>query len=115
MEPALLPADVGKALSYSIKHQNNLGLKLLHETEDRIDRQGVTDAEGIYKVAQAYAVLGDKASALRILRHSIGGGFFCYPYFVRDPLLQNLRNEPEFQALMEQARQRHDQFKKSFF
>jgi hypothetical protein len=38
-----------------------------------------------------------------MLRHSIGGGFFCYPYFVRDPLLQNLRNEPEFQTLMTQA------------
>jgi len=32
-----------------------------------------------------------------MLEHSIGGGFFCYPYFVRDPLLQNLRNEAEFQ------------------
>ena len=115
MEPALLPADVGKALSYSIKHENEMGLKLLHETENRIERQGVTDAEGIYKVAQAYAVLGDKASALHMLEHSIGGGFFCYPYFVRDPLLQKLRNEAEFQSLMDQARQRHDQFKASFF
>ena len=115
MEPALLPADVGKALSYSMKHENQMGLKLLHETENRIERQGVTDAEGIYKVAQAYAVLGDKPSALHMLEHSIGGGFFCYPYFVRDPLLQNLRNEAGFQALMDQARQRHDQFKASFF
>jgi len=115
MEPALLPADVGKALSYSIKHENEPGVKLLHETEDRIERQGVTDSEGIYKVAQAYAVLGDKVAALHMLRLSIGGGFFCYPYFVRDPLLQNLRNEPEFKTLMDQARQRHDQFKASLF
>ena len=115
MEPSLLPADVGKALSYSIKHEDARGLKLLHETEDRIEEQGVTDAEGIYKVAQAYAVLGDKASALHMLRHSIGGGFFCYPYFVRDPLLQNIRNEPEFQTLMSEARQRHEQFKAKFF
>jgi TolB-like protein/Tfp pilus assembly protein PilF len=115
MEPSLLPADVGKALSYSIKHEDARGLKLLHETEVRIDEQGVTDAEGIYKVAQAYAVLGDKASALHMLRHSIGGGFFCYPYFVRDPLLQSLRNEPEFQTLMSQARQRHEEFKTKFF
>jgi tetratricopeptide (TPR) repeat protein len=115
MEPSLLPANVGKALSYSIKHEDARGLKLLHETEDRIEEQGVTDAEGIYKVAQAYAMLGDKVSALHMLRHSIGGGFFCYPYFVRDPLLQNLRNEPEFQTLMSQARQRHEEFKAKFF
>jgi eukaryotic-like serine/threonine-protein kinase len=115
MQPSLLPADVGKALSDSIKHDNAAGLKLLHETEDRMEAQGVSDAEGIYKVAQAYAVLGDKDSALHMLRHSIGGGFFCYPYFVRDPLLQNLRNEPEFQTLLNQARQRHEEFKARFF
>jgi len=114
-DPSLLPADVGKALSYSIRHDNASGLELLRQTEGKIEERGVTDAEGIYKVAQAYAVLGDKASALHMLRHSIGGGFFCYPYFVRDPLLQNIRNEPEFQALMSQARQRHEQFKARFF
>ena len=113
--PSLLPAQVGKALSDSIKHDNAAGLKLLEQTEGKIDERGVSDAEGIYKVAQAYAVLGDKSSALHMLRHSIGGGFFCYPYFERDPLLQSLRGEPEFQALMKQAQQRHDQFRAAFF
>jgi eukaryotic-like serine/threonine-protein kinase len=114
-EPSLLPADVGKALSYSIKHEDARGLTLLKETENRIEEQGVSDAEGIYKVAEAYAVLGDKVSALHMLRHSIGGGFFCFPYFVRDPLLQNLRDEPEFRTMMNQAQQRHEQFKGMFF
>ena len=106
---------MGKALSYSIKHDNARGLALLRETEDKIEERGVTDPEGIYKVAQAYAVFGDKQSALHMLRHSIGGGFFCYPYFMQDPLLQSLRGEPEFQLLMNQAKQRHDQFRKTFF
>jgi len=114
-DPSLLPADVGKALSYSIKHENARGLKLLQETESKIEERGVSDAEGIYKVAQAYAVLGDKVSALHMLRHSIGGGFFCYPYFERDPLLQSLRGEPEFQELMNLALHRHEQFKTAFF
>jgi len=114
-DPSLLPADVGKALSDSIRHDNAGGLKLLEQTESKIEERGVTDAEGLYKLAQAFAVLGDKASALHMLRHSIGGGFFCYPYFVSDPLLQNLRNEPEFTALMKQALDRHEQFKTTFF
>jgi|CZLA01.1.fsa_nt_gi serine/threonine protein kinase len=114
-DPSLLPATVGKALSYSIKHDNARGLKLLEQTEIKIEERGVSDAEGMYKVAQAYAVLGDKASALHMLRHSIAGGFFCYPYFVRDPLLQSLRDEPEFQTLMSQALHRHEQFKATFF
>ncbi len=114
-DPSLLPANVGKALSDSIKQDKARGVKLLKQTEDKIEERGVSDPEGMYKVAQAYAVLGDKPSALHMLRHSIGGGFFCYPYFVSDPLLQNLRGEPEFQALLSQARQRHEQFKATFF
>jgi hypothetical protein len=34
---------------------------------------------------------------------------------VRDPLLQNLRGEREFQELMQQASRRHEQFKSAFF
>jgi tetratricopeptide (TPR) repeat protein len=112
---SLLPADVGKALSYSIRHDKTRGLKQLQQTENNIEERGVSDPELIYKVAQAYAVLGDKASALHMLRHSIDGGFFCYPYFVRDPLLQSLRGEPEFRVLMNQASHRHEQFKATFF
>jgi tetratricopeptide (TPR) repeat protein len=112
---SLLPTAVGKALSYSIKHDNARGLKLLQRTEQEIEERGVSDPEGIYKMAQAYAILGDKASALHMLRHSIGGGFFCYPYLVRDGLLQSLHDEPEFQELVNQSLRRHEQFKATFF
>jgi TolB-like protein len=114
-DPSLLPADVGRALSYSIRRDNARGLKLLRQTEGKIEERGVSDAEGLYKVAEAYAVLGDKTSALHMLRHSIGGGFFCYPYFLRDPLLESLHDEPEFQTIMKQALRRHEEFKTTFF
>jgi len=114
-DPSLLPAIVGKALSYGIKHDNSRGLKLLQEAESKIEERGVADAEGLYKVAQAYAGLGDKASALHMLRHSIGGGFFCYPYFLHDPLLQSLRSDAEFRKILDQARERHEDFKAKFF
>jgi len=115
LDPKLLPAQIGKALSYAIAHQNRRGLELLHETENRIEASGVSDAELIYKVAQAYAVLGDKQSALHMLGHAIEGGFFCYSYFVRDPLLDSLRDQPEFRRRMQEARQRHEEFKAKFF
>ena len=114
-DPSSLPARIGKALELSIARQNAQAVRLLRDTEQQIQQRGVTDAEGMYKVAQGFAVLGDKASALRMLRQSIAAGFFCYPYFERDPLLSNLRNEPEFEELMAQARQRHEQFKATFF
>jgi DNA-binding winged helix-turn-helix (wHTH) protein/TolB-like protein/Flp pilus assembly protein TadD len=107
--------QAGRALSYAIEGKKLEGAELLRNTEMRILERGVSDAEGIYKVAQAYAVLGDHTSALRLLRMSIDQGFFCYPYFINDPLLDSLRNEAEYGALMEKARARHEGFKQKFF
>ena len=83
--------------------------------ETKINDRGVGDPEASYKIAQAFAVLGDGKSALRVLGNSIDSGFFCYPYFLTDPLLDSVRTEPEFDKLMSAARQRHDAFAKSFF
>jgi eukaryotic-like serine/threonine-protein kinase len=114
-DPSLMQAAIGKALSYAVGNDNSAGLALLRHTEEKIEKLGVSDAEGIYKVAQAYAVLGDRASSRRMLRRSVEGGFFCYPYFESDPLLNNLRREPEFAEIMTQAGERHEQFKARFF
>ncbi len=114
-EPKSLYTQIGQALRLGITKQNAQGLELLRATEQQIAAQKVTDAEAIYKVAQAFAELGDAAAALRILRRSIEGGFFCYPYFMNDPLLSNIRSEAEFSALMQTARQRHEEFKRRFF
>jgi DNA-binding winged helix-turn-helix (wHTH) protein/TolB-like protein len=107
--------QAGRALSYAIEGKRVEGIELLRNTEMRIMERGVSDAEGVYKVAQAYAVLGDHAGALRLLRLSIDQGFFCHPYFITDPLLDSLRGEAEYNELMEKARARHEEFKKKFF
>jgi tetratricopeptide (TPR) repeat protein len=65
---SVFPVKVGKALSYSIKRDDARGLKLLAQTEDKVEELGVSDAEDIYKLAQAYAVLGDRVSALHICK-----------------------------------------------
>ncbi len=114
MNPSLMPVQAGKALSYAIDNQTAPGIELLRRTEKMIAESGVTDPEGIYKVAQSFAALGDKQSALRLLRKSIEGGFFCYPYFANDALLANLRGESEFTTLMEMARRRYEEFNRKF-
>jgi DNA-binding winged helix-turn-helix (wHTH) protein/TolB-like protein/Flp pilus assembly protein TadD len=106
---------IGKAFSLAINGRNKEGINLLLETRQMIEERNVSDAEAIYKVAQAYAVLGDKPSALRLLRRSIDGGFYCYPYFKSDPLLENIRSDPEYARLLELARLRHEEFKNQYF
>jgi TolB-like protein len=110
-----LYAQIGRSLSDSIARRGSEGLELLHELESKIEQRGVGDPEGTYKIAEAYAVLGDKASALRMLRYSIEHGFFAWSYFITDPLLSSIRNEPQFADFMAVAHERHTAFQRRFF
>jgi TolB-like protein/DNA-binding winged helix-turn-helix (wHTH) protein len=115
LDRTLLQAEIGKALSFRIQHQNPKAAAILNSLETKLNERGMVDPEAIYKIAQAYASIGDKTSALRVLRRSIENGFFPYPYFAADPLLDSLRSEGEFSKLMNVARQRHEGFKSEFF
>jgi tetratricopeptide (TPR) repeat protein len=114
-EDPTLYSGIGKALSDSIHQRKAEGLGLLNGLERQIRERGVGDPEATYKIAEAYAVLGDKISAGRALRTSVESGFFSYPYLSRDPLLNDLRSEPEFDEILQKARQRHEAFKRAFF
>lgn len=110
-DPSLLQAEVGAALGYAIQGRNKAGLELMRQTEAKVLERGLEDGEGIFKIAQAYAVLGDKRSALRVMRRSVDGGFFCYPYFESDPLLTGIRREPAFLEIAAKARARANRFR----
>jgi serine/threonine protein kinase/tetratricopeptide (TPR) repeat protein len=114
LNPALPQAEIGKALADGYRHENPAGLKLLREAEDRAQERGVTDGEGLYKIGQGYAALGDGSSALRILRKSIEAGFYPYSYFQTDPLLNPIRQRPEFPAVMDEAQRRAEEFRSKF-
>lgn len=115
LDQSLFQAQIGKALSLGIRGHVSEGLLMLQQVETRIDQRGVGDPEAAYKIAQGYAVLSDRESALRVLERSIDSGFFPYPYLLTDPLLDNLRKEPDFMRLMSSARQRHEAFARAFF
>jgi TolB-like protein/predicted Zn-dependent protease len=115
LDRSVLQAEIGRAFSLGMQHQESEAAGILRALENKISERGMVDPEAIYKIAQAYATLGDKTSALRVLYQSIENGFFPYPYFVTDPLLDSLRSEDEFSELMSSAHQRHEAFKSKFF
>jgi TolB-like protein/Flp pilus assembly protein TadD len=115
LDPSLLQAQIGKAISDRIHGQSARGIERLRETEKRIIERGVGDPEADYKIAQAYAVLGEKTSALQVLKRSVEGGFFSYPYLASDPLLDAVRKEVEFAKILNAARARHEAFRNRFF
>jgi DNA-binding winged helix-turn-helix (wHTH) protein/TolB-like protein/Tfp pilus assembly protein PilF len=110
-----LYTGIGKALSDSIHQRKSDALDLLSGLEKQIRERGVGDPEAIYKIAEVYAVLGNKNSALHVLRISVESGFFSYPYIGKDPLLTDLHSDPEFAQILQIAHQRHETFRNSFF
>jgi hypothetical protein len=61
------------------------------------------DPEGMFYVARTYARLGETERALAALARAVEGGFHCFPAFMRDPWLDPLRAQPEFQEILLQA------------
>ena len=53
-----------------------------------------------YQVACILAVLERHKAAFEWLDRSVSTGFACWPFFLRDPCLQNLRSLPEFDVLV---------------
>ena len=68
----------------------------------------------MYKIAQAYALLNEKNSAVRMLERSVNGGFVCYPYLKDDPLLANIQGDPRYIQILESARKSHQEFTRAF-
>lgn len=114
IDPTLLFTQVGFSLARAGEGDRQTGIRLMRGLEAKIDANEIGDAEGIYKVAQAYAVCGERAAALRVLRHSVGNGFFCYPYIAEDPLLAGIHGEKAFSDILQTAKIRHEAFTKRF-
>ena len=53
-----------------------------------------------YQIACILAVLEQPRAAFEWLERSVDTGFACWPFFLRDPYLQNLRRLPEMDALV---------------
>ncbi len=81
--------------------------EILMKLEERDD----VDGERKYRLVHFYSMTGCKEDALSKFRETIEAGFFCYPYFNSDPLLNNIREDSEFDLLLNKARERHILFK----
>jgi DNA-binding winged-HTH domains len=115
LDSAALISQLGQVLRLAIDGHNREGLELLKVIDSKLEKDPFGDGELSYKLAEFYSVLGDKASSLRLLKKSIDQGFFCYPYFISDPLLNNVRSEAQYAGLIAAARERHERFKQTFF
>ena len=64
-----------------------------------------------YAIASAYALMGNRADALKWLQRTVDDGFPCYPMFERDPNLHDLRQDPPFIAFMAKLKEQWEHYK----
>jgi DNA-binding winged helix-turn-helix (wHTH) protein/tetratricopeptide (TPR) repeat protein len=60
-----------------------------------------------YQVACILAILGRPAEAFAWLERSVSTGFACWPFFMKDPCLRNLRGLAEFELLVSSLQARY--------
>jgi len=53
-----------------------------------------------YQIACILALIGQRDTALEWLERSVSTGFACWPFFLKDSCLHNLRGLPEFELLV---------------
>lgn len=112
LDPSLMHSNYGKAFLYAIRRQPAEGLRYLRDLEQKTP---AVDGEMLYKLGQAYALLGDTPSSLRLLCEAINHRFYCHACFARDPLLASLHGETEYAQLVNLARERHEAFRSRYF
>jgi DNA-binding winged helix-turn-helix (wHTH) protein/TolB-like protein len=79
--------------------------------ENRLTSSGMPpDGEGFYRNAAVLAYCGKSEAALRILRKAIQGNYCSYPAMDHDPLLNSIRQKPEFAELRKGGEECHENF-----
>ncbi len=75
----------------------------------------ITDGEPMYYDAEDYAIINNKEGCFRNLQKAVDHGYFNYPLMKNNTLFDFIRNDPEFQKVIQQAKQKHEAFKKKYF
>lgn len=72
------------------------------------ERMGMREPDGEFtlRLAEAYALLGDRASAMDMVGRAFARGFGCTAWYERSPMLEPLRSLPKWQSLMQHLQER---------
>ena len=80
--------------------------KLLHEYDQERISMREPDGEFTIRLAEAYALMGDRASAMEMANRAFARGFGCTEWYEHSPMLEPLRGLPKWQALIQHLRER---------
>ncbi|MFN7959631.1 MAG: hypothetical protein U0P46_15050 [Holophagaceae bacterium] len=79
--------------------------KLREYDQERIGMRE-PDGEFTIRLAEAYALMGDRASAMEMASRAFARGFGCTTWYERSPMLEPLRGLPKWRALLQHLEER---------
>jgi hypothetical protein len=87
--------------------------KLREYDQERIGMRE-PDGEFTIRLAEAYALIGDRASAMEMASRAFARGFGCTAWYERSPMLEPLRGLPKWRALVQHLRERQSLMEERF-
>lgn len=90
--------------AYYYLGDKNKAIETLNKVLEKTDDNGT-----FYDAACLYSIMGNKDKALSYLRKSLEKGYRRFAHIKRDRDLNNIRNTPEFKALINEYEQKHQQ------
>lgn len=87
--------------------------KLREYDQERIGMRE-PDGEFTIRLAEAYALMGDRASAMDMASRAFARGFGCTTWYEQSPLLEPLRGLPRWQALLQHLKERQSLMEERF-
>jgi eukaryotic-like serine/threonine-protein kinase len=106
-------AEMMAGFVYASRHQ----LDKVEQIDGKILRrppQDIIDADAAYWTAGIFALLGDKPHALEWFQRTVALGDMNYPWFQRDKNFDGLRGDADYQAILQEVRQRWEAYRDEF-
>jgi TolB-like protein len=94
-----------------IEGDKALGLEIMQKRE----QSNMIDGEPLFYDAITYSLLEDKDGCNRLLQKAVNAGYFNYPAMLSNPDFEFMKDDPEFQSILQQAKLKHEAFKEKFF
>jgi len=105
--PNNVMAKFGLLLKYGLLKERDKAFQVMTpEFQETCKR----DYAWSYNVGSSLSLLDAKSEALDWLENSVNRGFINYPFFERDPFLDNIRGEERFKKLMERVKYEWEHF-----
>ncbi|HLE56583.1 MAG TPA: protein kinase [Rhodothermia bacterium] len=84
------------------------------EAVRRVESGHVADSEVWYDLARTYCLNREAEGCLRTFRKSVETGYVNVPWFEKDMAFDLVRDDQRFQAVLAEARERHEALKREF-